>query len=93
MKINTVIQGTYGKTRKYELRSLLPKIGDDWGYEFNGWVNAKVKDITCVNDEVASTTDGDPKVDYTFYRIDILMDGDIFEEYVCTEGGYEEEEV
>lgn len=95
MKIKTVIKDTYGKTREYEEIGSLPEIGDDYGFEFQGWVDAKVKDITCVNDEVAATSDGDPKMDYDFYRIDILMDGDIHEEYVCIESGYgidEEEE-
>lgn len=89
MKIKTVIKDTYGKTREYKEISSLPEIGDDYGFEFQGWVDAKVKDVVCVNDEVAVTSDGDPKREYDFYRIDVLMDNDIFEEYVCVEGGWD----
>ena len=84
--MNTVIRGTYGKTRNYAEMDRLPNVGDEWigrGYE-----DAKVVAIAEINDEVAETTSGDPTADYTFYRITVAMGDDEFVEYVAIPGGY-----
>lgn len=85
MKIKAVIKGTYGKTREYEEIDILPQIGDEWeGCD----CYATVEDVVCVNDEVAETTSGDPKADYTFYRIDIQTYEEIVKAYVFVDYGY-----
>ena len=80
-KINTIIKGTYGKERKYIEVDSLPTIGEEWNYP--GYEDAYVKDVTCINDEVVETTSGDPKTEHDFYKVNILYNDDIFIEYVC----------
>lgn len=78
--MNTIINHTYGKTRKYTEIKSLPEIGNEWigrGYE-----DAIVRDIVNMNDTVAATTNGDPKEICNFYKIIINMDDDDFIEYV-----------
>ena len=82
-----IVNGTYGKSREFDERNSLPKVGDEWNEA--GYEDAHVSEVELINDEVAETTSGNTKERYNFYRISIdmfdILDEEMqtFTEYIC----------